>query len=265
MATTQTSDDIRETLKSQLVRRAVIQPAEGLAATLDDIFTTALSQFDPSTEGNFTALTPIEYEAVILLAWIEVCMTRASTMAPQPSLALRNNAPGFGADRDTPFKKCMDLAKKLEERYHAYCERHGIGEYEEDGGDVTVGSLYRDDERSSGKLPVTDAPALPIPTLTATPETGAVLIEWNLGSPDTLAEAMLFVCTNSAIYQPWNQNSTTGIPRLNNLASITYRTTDIGEKAVRCTTTSGTYYFLLVLRDTNGNLTYSAPVTAVVP
>lgn len=260
-----TSEDIRNDLKAKLTVRAGVTSAEGLASALEDMLEVALGNHKPSADGDFTALAPVEHEAVILLGWIEVCTTRASAVAPQPSLALRNNASGFGADRDTPFTKNMAMIEMLEGRYDKYCEKHSIGEYGDgESGDVTVGEFIRVEDEMSYRVPFTEAPALKTPEVSASPTTGAILIEWDNNYGATFASATIFTSTVAGIYESWSQQHVSGIPRIADAATQIYQTNDRGIPAVKITVAPGRYFFLLVLRDINGAYTYSKEVVATV-
>jgi hypothetical protein len=270
------------TLKARLIARAGISAQEEVNANLDAFLDQSVAEhsdeYAPDGVADY-ALVPVnEYELVIILAWIRVCEFRASHVAPQPSISSRaaGLGHGFGADRDTPFKKNMEMAAYLRKLYDEKWDDLLGDEDEENGtGDITVGELYRTDEILDIPVPTRVVPLLSAPAISASEivdvatggaEGGSVVISWKSVLSSAYAELMIYFRTSAGIYQNWNHDGNQGIPFVASDAVRVFQTTDNVAKGMKNVgLAAGTFYYVLVMRDTSGRFTFSNELKVIIP
>lgn len=220
--------------------------------------------------GASCTVPSLEHDAVVYLAWAELCVIRASMFAAAPS----TNAQGFGTNRDTPYYKLMDLSKELRVMYKEACEAIGLSSFYGSGAitqsEVTVESI---DLGAQAPLEMSATP--PSPVITTTPSDrvngdGTIVVNWTTKDFSNFEWfAVVFLQGASAIYQDWNWNSTTGIPRLNNSATVLGRINRMDIRSVKLenlTATTGTVNrFLVVLKTKSGKYAYSNEVAITQP
>lgn len=117
------------TLRDNLKESAFIHSTERITDPhLDRIIVEAVPRHNPaySITAESSTVPAQESRAVVLLSWHDLQRVRAAMFATQPS----TSAPGgFGTDRNTPFYKCMELAKQLIEDYKEACALLGLAEH----------------------------------------------------------------------------------------------------------------------------------------
>lgn len=273
-----TSTQIRDSLAARLKAKAGISDQEPCLQYLGDYLDEALVEHSGVIDPDFTVLPKREQELVILLGWVRVCEFRASNAAPQPSLrgfgSGAQAGAGFGGDRDTPFKKSMDMAKYLRDKYTDL--RALLESGDDDGsGDITVGELYRRDELIDASVPFHTSPGLQAPLLSfltaigvtaGGADQGCAIFEW----PATLAENFslltVFRASQAGIRQMWNADGVSGVPFILPTASKVYETSDNIAKGLKeKNLAAGTYYYVIVVKDTSGVWSFSNEVAVVVP
>lgn len=271
---TRTSETVKAELKAKLISEAQISTAEPVYTVLDDLLSNAYLEYAPASGLDFTLLDESgkENELVIILAWIRVCDSRASSVAPQSSS--RGTAGGFGSDRDTPFAKNTALAKILRERYANLRAALAIGSTDAESGDITMGELVRHDEYSNAQVPFRTAKNLAAPILSNRTPTavsadatllGTVVLSWTKLSSEYFDELILLGSNTAGIYQDWNQSSSGPIPFSASDSSIMFRSTDNQQTATRITyLTAGDVYFVAAVRDTNGRYTFSNEIKVTI-
>lgn len=277
-----TSAEIRTTLVARLKGKAGISDQEEVISSLPDFMDEALMEHDPlyapAGVANYTLLPLSEYELVLILAWIRVCEFRASNAAPQPSLrgiAGQGVGSGFGGDRDTPFKKNMDMAKYLRTKYDDLKAQLEADEDEQGSGDITIGELYRKDEVLDIAVPMGSVPQLNAPALTVgdivgeaagAANLGSVVLLWNGVLSTYFSEFVVFRSSAANIKQMWNKDGVDGVPFINPGSTKVYTTTDNMTQGMKeQNLAAGTYYYVLLLRDSSNMWSFSNEVSVVIP
>lgn len=269
-----TSDEVFAAIKTSLIKRAEVQDVERVYGSLDLFINEALIEYKNADTADFSVLHVLERRLIVYLAWISVCYSRASALAPQASQKPGSNTGyGFGTDRDTPFNKCMSLATKLREQYDALKEefdsKYGDANGADGGdgsGDVEVGVLTRKEEYLSVTVPYKQANAVPILTFESyAAGVGEVLLGWSKFDPANFQEAYVFRSSVAGIHQKWYHDGNSGVPFVAAAATKIYTTTDYLSKQIKQTALpAGTYYFVLVVKSINEVYTYSDELTLVV-
>lgn len=252
-----TSEEILDELKTSLIGRAEVVTTEKCYAQLEEFLKGALVEHLKKETTDFTLLHYLERRLVVILAWISVCYARASGFAPQPSQKPGNTTGyGFGADRDTPYKKCMDLADKLRAEYERL-KADFEEEYTDDSnsaGDIVVGDIVRSDAVIEATVPFSKSLAVEISYFEgSSPASGTVLLRWSKFEEPNFSEAVIFHSTTPGIYEEWNHDGNSGYPFISATAEKVYSTTDYIAKAARILSVpAGTHYYVLVARNRNG-------------
>jgi len=287
---TTTSAQVAAQLLTSLQVRGQFKSQEAIYPTLSTYIDDAYQEHAPDNNMDYSLLTKLEYQLVVLLAWSRACVSRASFIAPDSNMKSAGSM--FGSDRDTPFAKNLKLAEYLLGEYHrlkgAIAENAAPVDDVEAAGDITIGDLYRNDELLSARTPLYIAPSMRVSNMAAqiiTPDTGggigSVVLSWGAMEFENFGEIYLIQSPVAGIYQNWNLdgNATPGttstpsiasslavIPFCNPAASIIYRTTDSFRKAAKVINlAAGTYYFAFAVRDTTSNYSYSNELTVVIP
>lgn len=249
------------TLVASLKEVANVTANDVISDTLAGTFLTqALAQHNPLY--TVSSLPAREEEAVQILAWIKVCLKRASNVVSQQTA---HGPAGFGQDRETPYRKNTDMVGQLQRQYQAVCGRLGLSN---DGTGVTVSHLTTLDDRTDAVTPLSLEPTIGPLVLTVTQSTTNLSIfdfTWDFPTFDNFDSVQLFMVeralteTDDALYQEWNYESDTGIPRLLNGATLLTTITRADQKAVRVTELDFLlrHRFLAVLKTRSGHYAYS--------
>ena len=249
------------TLVASLKEVANVTANDVISDTLAGTFLTqALAQHNPMY--SITSLPAREEEVVQILAWIKVCLKRASNVVSQQTA---HGPAGFGQDRETPYRKNMDMVAQLQRQYQAVCGRLGLSN---DGTGVTTSFLTTLDDRTDAITPLSLEPTVGPLVLTVTQSTTNLSIfdfSWNFPAFDNFDSVQLFMVertlleTDDALYQEWNYESDTGIPRLLNGATLLVTISRADQKSVRVTELDFLlrHRFLAVLKTRSGHYAYS--------
>jgi hypothetical protein len=209
-----------------------------------------------------------EHDALVILAWAELCVIRAGKFAIAPN----SSQSSFGTDRNGPYYKLMDLAKNLREQYQEACEALNLTTYAGSGAvaqsEVTVESLDL-----GAQVPIEMSVVPPTPVLTsetAVAPDGAIIISWTVDTFRNFAKYIILHKTGAdAIIQSWNLNSESGVPFTHNSAS------NVGEldsqqiksaKLNELVATTGTVNrFVLAVVSRSGKISFSNEVAVTQP
>lgn len=265
----------RQELISSLVGQARVQDSEGFKSPTDFIglIEDAVGQHNSSyqvTESDCTVPKREKYP-VILLAWSMLCFVRASKFATDPS----TGQGGFNTDRNTPFQKCLTLAKELRSLYGQVCQSLGLTTY------AGLGSVVQSDVVSENldleaMTPVELSLNPPPITLVTVPSDkansdGTLLVKWTQDVFENFAYVAIITMEGGteSILQLWNNNSKTGFPGLHDLAEVTGKIDDQRISQVKITdltVSSGTVNrVLLVCVSKSGKYTFSNEVKLTQP
>jgi hypothetical protein len=202
-----------------------------------------------------------EHFAVVLLAWSDLSIIRASRFATQASTTQSGTM--FGTDRNTPFYKCMELSKKLGEQYEEECKSLGLEIYA-GYGSVSLSTVTCENVDLEAQTPIEFALNPPAISLTAADVQGdgTAILRWTQDFHTNFATYKLFYHT-SEIYQDWNITSAR-CPRINADAQFVGALNDQASKAIKLTdlsTVSGTtHHFLIVCVSRSETYAYSNEV-----
>lgn len=257
-----------ERLVSTLKFRAAVQPSENMSdPDLEGLIADAVANHNPAYSVSAAASSVPEREkmAVIYLAWSAVCRIRASLFANQTDL---NNGAGFASDRTSPFAKNLKLAEQLDKDY--LIEIAGLGLIQAGVG-PTMSNLVIHDGSSNAVLPAAIAPYPPAVNLlvpVAIAGDGTVTLEASYSSFPEFARLHIFYEDSStAIYQPWNFTSTSGVPGIRNGLTPIASTTNVSQRIFQLVgfplSGAHTHRFLAVLLNVNGLCSYSVEVAIV--
>lgn len=265
-----TSAQIKASLSEKLINRATITQQEPVYSEVGSCLDDALNEHMPDAAGDYACLPSREHELVLLLAWERVCFSRASFYAPQPSLNLKSGAPGFGSDRDTPFKKCTDLAAVLRKRYELLSSTIKDRSAEDDdtnaSGDITIGELVRADDVLGVVVPLSAAPRIRPVSLkldSLVPGATEAVISWTSCPFDDYAETRVLLSQSAGIYQNWNSDGSNGVPYSSPASSTLFTTHDPKGRALKITgILAGVDYFVVVVVSSlRGDYAYSNELT----
>ena len=254
------------TLVASLKEVANVTANDVISDTLAGTFLTqALAQHNPLY--TFSSLPAREEEAVQILAWIKVCLKRASNVVSQQTA---HGPAGFGQDRETPYRKNMDMVAQLQRQYQAICSRLGLGG---DGSSISVSYLTTMDDRVDALTPLSLEPAIG-PLVFSVVQSSSNLsvfdLSWDFPAFDNFDSVQLFMVERTALeideplLQNWNYDSDTGIPRILNGATLLTTITNPAQKAVRITEVDflKRHHFVAVLKTRSGHYAYSQELYA---
>lgn len=242
---------------------------------IDAYLRDAIYEHAPSLNGSFESLPESNDQLVILLAWIQVCYTRASMYTSETDV----KGPGdhFSHEAKSPVDKNLKLAAALSERYMLLrAKLVDDGEVSEVEGisDVTESTLYRRSDITDTSThtidPIADAAVLTNATPVAdgdNPGTYYAILTWTRSRVPDFYEYIAFKSLNEGIYEPWNYNEASSLKGINDGAGSIFNSTDrddVGLKVIGLQPAT-TYYFLLVTADRNRRFAYSNEVTVTVP
>ncbi len=194
-------------LVAELTSLARVEPSEGISN--DDLTSAveqALSQHDKFASA--ATLPTEEEEPVLTLAWVKVCLIRAAIAAKDGNAS---GGQGFGMDRNTPYQKNMDMAQKLTLRYATLCNQLKI-----DRNRVIVGQLFVRDALFDALVPLLQTKNMPRTLLTQVSyAAGILVVRWATEAFDDFLQMIVFTTQGATpLFQEWNNNSGTGIPKI---------------------------------------------------
>ena len=203
----------------------------------------------------------IEHNVVVLLAWAALSRIRASAFATQPSVT--GSGVQYGTDRNTPFYKCMELAKQLEEMYKQECVDLGLTSYA-GNSNVIVTEVTCENLDLGAQTPVEISlvpPPISLGASAITPE-GTLVLSW---TQSNFANFDSFVVLHSTetITAAWNFSSAV-LPGVADSATVmtVFKSAVYACKFTDLNTTVANH-FLVVCKSKSGKYTFSNEV--VVP
>ena len=242
-------------LRNRLIGDASINPVEGIKySQLDTLLANALLQHNRSY--TFASLPATEEEPVLLLAWAAVCYIRAGKVAPENNAQGSN---GYAQDRETPFKKNMELAKSLMDRYTLLCTAFGLNTATTG---IVVGTILSHNPVTDSLTPLHTAPVPALVTVSAEvveDEDTSALLSWSITRlSEEYFDVMIFTDEGTELmFQPWNIDSDSGIPKVKNGARLLATISDPQQTVVKVEDMdrSVANRFLVVVR--SGSLKYA--------
>src|SRR5688572_127606 len=207
-------------LIGSLKRHARVQDSEQFNDPKDfvDVITDAVNQHNASyTATESTCTVPLrEQYPVVLLSWSMLCYVRASKFAADAS----TSQSGFSTDRNSPFQKCLALAKELMALYTQTCKSLALSTFAGTGS-VVQSEVVAENLDLSVMTPVELSLDPPPVTLITEPVSqvngdGTLLVKWE--QPLFQNFGAYFVATleggTDKIFQDWNFGSKSTVPRL---------------------------------------------------
>lgn len=246
------------TLIEKLKDWADVQQSEDFSGTtLGGYITDAIKLHNSSY--TLETLPDLEVEPVLTLAWAKLTFVRASKWARQNNTG---GQVGFSQNRDTPYYKLTLFADKLKQRYAELCADLGIPDAK---SSIKVSNLKVMDTRLDALTPIFATDNLPIVTLTVddNDEDGELIVSWPRTWFSDFRCVYLFVYQNppsgQTIFQNWNYASKTGVPRINESASLIKTFYDPNDFCVKVTDLDKTnpIRFLLALSSRSVQFGYS--------
>ncbi len=221
---------------------------------LQGYVTLALRQHDKYLTVD--SLPVEEEEPVLTLAWVKVCLVRASKLSVDANLS---GAAGYGRDNNTPYAKCISLSKELMTRYGSLC-----GTLRIDRNRVVVGTLFRRDDLYDALVPLLESasPSRIILSILGVVQSNdtEMVIKWSIDNLTDFYEVSIFSRVGStAIFQEWNMQSDTSIPKLADGTTKLFSTLDSTMTALKITglDLSEVNRFLVVMRNRSTKYAYS--------
>lgn len=245
------------TLVTQLSGDAAIQASERIAPErLTKLITGAIAKHAPEYSGD--NLPDTEDEAVVVLAWVELCYIRAATFVNSPDTQGTN---GIGANRDNPYQRNMGMAARLAERYARIV---GENETPDSATDVLQGKLIVKN-RLSGAYEGAHKPAITLSLSKGAVTTTTAILRWEAPLRDDFTDYFLFQHTAPEIRADWNAHKVQGVPGVHPDAEFLIKIPSQAQNAVKVTDLEiGTeYYFLLVMKTLRDNNYYSNALRVV--
>jgi len=237
---------------------------------IDAYLRDAIYEHAPSLNGSFESLPASHEQLVILLAWIQVCHTRASQYASETDV--RGPGEHFSHEAKTPTDKNLKLAAALQMRYDALrAKLIADGALDDLYGksDVIQSQLYRREETTGIPTdtidPIADAAILEGTTPVAdgeNPGTYYTILTWTRSVVSEFYEYIVFKSLNSGIYEPWNYNEASAVKGVNDGAESIFTSTDRDDIALKVISLQPDtkYYFLVVTVDRRKRYAYSNEV-----
>ncbi len=243
-------------LVSDLKLSASIDASESFYKSLAVIVERAITQHNKNLTVN--SLPANQAECVVILASIKVCFLRAAAFAKDANVTGAN---GYGQDRNTPYYKCIELAKQLQEQYKELVEDLGLTD--SSGTTITVGKLLVKNDEFDTLAPILSS-SEPVPDCILSSDEGddetEVVLQWATDEFTNFKERYVFHLEgDEAIFQVWNNASATGHKGINDSAVLMQSTSDQGMSAVKITEVNPavTNRFLVVTRTRFDNYSYS--------
>lgn len=248
-------------LRQRLIQDASITSSENLVfSQLERIISAAITQHNPAY--TVSSLPAEEEEAVLLLAWSAVCYRRAAAFAQERDAKGSN---GFEHESNTPYRKNIDLAEKLLKRYEIVVSGMGLAR---SAKGIVVGTILAKENDFGSLTPLGQAnvPMLSL-ALTVTPEVSPItsaVMSWSPVSEDLNDyEVLIFTRTGTdPIFQNWNAESDSGIPRIADGTTLLATVSDMAIKSLKVTDMNRAVAnrFIAVARNRSLKYTYSNEV-----
>jgi len=253
---------IREELKVDFV----VSTSESINNTvLDRWIVESIREHNSAYAVDGSNLPAREVPLIKLLAGSKLCTRRASDWANKNSIS---SSQGYSNDRDTPFSKLTRQSQLLIAEYNRQCVSMGISPEDAGGaGSITQGTLTKLDPDGYRTPYQFDTTVIPVPSLSlfgAAKATEAT-IQWTKSRDNTFADYIVFYAlgANVALFDPSNMDSTAGIPRVSDDASMLSEISNPDQTALRVTglTASTPYSFMVVVKNQQGKYAYSSVLT----
>lgn len=220
-------------IRAQLKLDAQIQDSEGIThAMLDSYISDALKEHNAAY--TIDTLPVKEVELVKILAWVRVCLTRASNAV---NLSDLSGTQGYGQDRNTPYRKNIDMAASLKERYAELAPRLTQATIVPEGV-VVVSSVHLSAPEIDAPVPFNPPVLPPLPVLTVTTPTATeAVLSWTVQSFSFFAEFIIVALNHDtdSLLQEWNFNSVSTIPKIHDSAQILYRSYTPSLRSIKVT------------------------------
>jgi hypothetical protein len=253
-----------------LKARAQIQESEGFTdAEIQTLISTATGRHNPDYVATTTSCNVPARESfpVVLLSWIDVCYVRASKFSTEATLSQS----GFSSDRNTPFYKCLALAEKLMEQYATVCGSLGL-ETSASGGVPVQTEVTTENADLGAQTPVEMSKEPPTLTAASTPadavnDDGSIVINWSQQLFDNFSGFHIVYLEGgtASIFQEWNFNSASGVPRLIDTAEVIAVISDPSIHSVKLIDLDPTvgliHHFIVASKSKSGKWSYSAEIT----
>jgi len=250
-------------LRTRLISQARVQDSERIAnETLDAFLQDAMTQHNPNY--TYATLPMREVELVITLAWISVCLNRASVYVNTTDLkGATHPAGGYGHERGSPFGKNMEMVSFLQKRYQQLLNQLSTTD-SSPSGQIVVGRIIRRGNTSAAEaLPIKIAPIVPISLFITAIDATSVTLTWAyLVSAEVYAVSLW--SSTSPIREEWNIDGLEGTPQVSSTATLVTAITNTDTKTVKVTglIAGTTYYFLATLKTYNDRVSYSNELSA---
>lgn len=241
-----------DSLRNSLKVLARVQPSENIKdPDVDQAITDAMTQHN--VLYSVSTLPDVEVEAVLTLGWIKLCFIRASNYASQTDVS----GGSFQQEAQSPFNKCLRLASQLEKRYKQLVT--GL-ELDNNSGTITVSDVFRKSDLMDGIVPATLSPALPPILLSLVSSSGTtIILSWETRLDANWKESYLYCVEAATLYEEWNFNSATGVPRITDNATKALTLTDGSVKSAKVLSVNNLVinHFILVGRSLSDKYVWS--------
>jgi hypothetical protein len=247
-------------LKTRLQKEAVIAPSEATLFSSDFLETIINEAIVAHNAAYVVANLPArEIPLVMLLSRITVCNVRAQKWADDANVS---GAGGYGADRNTPYYKNIDLAAKLRKEYELLAAQLGVSiASTEVQGQVTVSNLKVLDPVLNARVPLSKNIApIPILVLGAVENAadGTITVTWTINDFEDFYRyrfALRSYVKGAAavsVLDPTNCLEEATVPGISELASIVDATLLQKARSVKLTglNTAANYYSIALIVET---------------
>ena len=199
-------------------------------------------------------------EAITTLAWVKLCLVQAAEAAKDPNL---RGPTGYGSNRNQIYDSLIALSEKLYKRYQMLAQAAGSTD---GAGSIVVGQLVVRDQRFDCLVPLLtneNIPAISLAVDNATDTTSNYFIlHWEFPAYENLFTfAIIALIGNGTdpIYQVENYTSASGIPCINDAATIVSTTRIARLRAFKITGIDKTVQarFMVVVRSASDTYAYS--------
>lgn len=250
---------------------ARIQDSENLkdSSDLNRIVKNAASRHNSSfTLTDSTSNIPQkEKNVVLLLAWVLLMRVRASRFAMEAN----TSQGGFGTDRNTPYHKCMDMAKELERQYKEECLSLGLESYYGSSNNVVSSVVTCESLDLGAQTPIENSappPAIVLSTDAAVAPDGTIVVRWTQDFFENFYSYCVFTIAGAdPIFQDWNFGGS--YPGINGFSSASNPINDQTIKAVKLTgipfAALAVNRFLVTCSSKSGKYSYSNEVVVTQP
>ena len=210
---------------------------------------------------SFETLPVEEEEPVVTLAWVKICLIRASHFSKQASVS---GAAGFGKDAQGPYSKQIALSKSLMERYTDLCNRLRL-----DKQRIIMGTIFRRDDMYDAMTPLlesVDAPRMLL-SFQGTPQVTdtSVVLQWRIDKVTDYYQlyVYMYATDSDTIYQSWNWLPTITVPQINPSATQLSIIMDYTQNVLKVVNLDRSVptHFLVALRSRSNKYAFSNEIT----